>query len=415
MLKPDQRELGQSEVVQRLREQLAAVESVQAFVVEFSFYNVSSEGAEWAVAYSIRGPELDELDRLGRRLVDRLNSIEGFVDVDTNLDLEQPQLFVTIDRERAHDLGLDAATIYSTVYSLIAGREIGSFTAEGKRHDVRIKVLPEQARKPEDIGALMVRTDRGDLVRLDSVVEITHGVGPININRTNRQRSLLLTANLQNLALNRALEAVDQVLSEELPEGYVAKRSGQAEEFQESMASLLFALGLAVLIVFMLLASQFDSLVHPFTIMFALPPAMVGALLALWITGDTLNIMSVIGIILLFGLVTKNSILLVDLTIQKQQGGLDRESALREACPIRLRPILMTAVSMVFGVLPVALALGEGGEARAPMAIATAGGMVTSTLLTLFIVPCVFSYMDRLSGWILRRPAEQNDEEGSEV
>ena len=163
------------------------------------------------------------------------------------------------------------------------------------------------------------------------------------------------------------------------------------------MNSMFFALGLAVLIVYMLLASQFDSLIHPFTIMFALPPALVGALLALLVTGNTINIMSVIGIILLFGLVTKNSILLVDLTIQKQETGLDREAALQLACPIRLRPILMTAVSMIFGVLPVALALGEGGEARAPMAVATIGGMITSTLLTLFLVPVVYSYMDRLA------------------
>ena len=242
----------------------------------------------------------------------------------------------------------------------------------------------------------MVRTDRGDLVRLDNVVDISYAVGPININRTDRQRSLLLTANLDSgLTLDRALEQVDAMLAEELPEGYVAKRSGQAEEYAKSMSSLLFALGLAVLIVYMLLASQFDSLVHPFTIMFALPPAMVGALLALWVTGDTLNIMSVIGIILLFGLVTKNSILLVDLTIQKQAAGMGYEDALRTACPIRLRPILMTAVSMIFGVLPVALALGEGGEARAPMAVATAGGMTTSTVLTLFVVPVIYALIEK--------------------
>jgi len=400
MVKPSQRAAGQKEVVARLREELTAVEEVAARVVEFSFYNVSSEGAEWAVSYSIRGPELDELDRLGRRLVDRLSATEGFVDVDTNLDLEQPQLFVEVDRERAHDLGLDTTTVFSTVYSLVAGREVGSYTTEGKRHDVRIKLRPDQARRPEDIGALMVRTPNGDMIRLDSVVRISHGVGPININRSDQQRSMLLTSNLEGLALNRALETVDGILAEELTEGYIARRTGQAEEFAESMNSLLFALGLAVLIVYMLLASQFDSLLHPFTIMFALPPAMVGALLALWITGDTLNIMSVIGIILLFGLVTKNSILLVDLTIQKQEAGLDREAALREACPIRLRPILMTAVSMIFGVLPVALALGEGGEARAPMAIATAGGMTTSTLLTLFVVPCIYAWTDRFSTWI---------------
>jgi len=288
--------------------------------------------------------------------------------------------------------------VYDTVYALIAGRKVGSFTDRGKRYDVRIKVLPFQALTPEDIGRLQVRSSTGQMVRLDSVVTIRHGVGPINVNRTDRERSVLLTANLEGVPLNRALETVDRILAEELPEGYHAEPTGQAEEYAKSMNSLLFALGLAVIIVYMLLASQFDSLLHPFTIMLALPPALVGALLALFVTGYTINIMSVIGIILLFGLVTKNSILLVDLTIQKQEAGLDREAALRAACPIRLRPILMTAVSMIFGVLPVALAIGEGAEARAPMAVATAGGMTTSTLLTLFVVPVVYAYLDRFAG-----------------
>jgi HAE1 family hydrophobic/amphiphilic exporter-1 len=397
MFKPDEREATQSEVVQRLRRELTAVEGLRSFVIEFSFYNVAGEGGEKALAYSIRGPELDVLDRVSRRVVERLQNEPGFVDVDTNLDLEQPQLFVTVDRERAADLGLDAATIFETVYALIAGREIGSFTDQGKRYDVRIKVHPSQARTPEDIGRLQVRTPSGEMVRLDSVVNIRHGVGPISINRTDRERSVLLTANLEGVPLNRALETVDRILAEELPEGYRARPTGQAQEFAESMNSLLFALGLAVLIVYMLLASQFDSLLHPFTIMLALPPAMIGALLALFLTGYTINIMSVIGVILLFGLVTKNSILLVDLTIQKQETGLDREAALRLACPIRLRPILMTAISMIFGVLPVALAIGEGAEARAPMGVATAGGMMTSTILTLFVVPVVYTYLDRLS------------------
>jgi HAE1 family hydrophobic/amphiphilic exporter-1 len=400
MVKPNQREATQAEVVQRLRRELAKVEGVQTAVIEFSFYNVAGEGGEKALAYSIRGPSLRELDRIGNRVIERLLAEPGFVDLDTNLDLEQPQLFVNVDRERAADLGLDAATIFETVYALIAGREVGSFTDEGKRYDVRIKVHPSQALTPEDIGRLQVRTRTGQMVRLDSVVEIRHGVGPINVNRTNRERSILLTANLEGVVLNRALETVDRILAEELPDGYHAKATGTAEEFAESMNSLFFALGLAILIVYMLLASQFDSLLHPFTIMFALPPAMTGALLALFLTGYTINIMSVIGVILLFGLVTKNSILLVDLTIQKQETGLDREEALRVACPIRLRPILMTAVSMIFGVLPVALAIGEGAEARAPMAVATMGGMITSTFLTLFLVPVVYAYMDRFGSWI---------------
>jgi HAE1 family hydrophobic/amphiphilic exporter-1 len=408
MLKPADREASQSEVVQRLRRDLAVVEGLQARVVEFSFYNIAGEGGDWGLSYSIRGPELDELDRIGRRVVERLSAIPGFVDLDTNLDLEQPQLFVTVDRERARDLGLDAATIFDTVYSLVAGREIGSYTSAGKRYEVWIKVLPSQIRTPEDIGALEVRTPSGQMVRLDSVVQIRHGVGPININRSDRERSVLLTGNLEDIPLNRALETVNQVLAEELPEGYRAKATGQAEEFADAMNSLLFAIGLAILIVYMLLASQFNSLLHPFTIMLALPPAMTGALLGLFLTGHTINIMSVIGIILLFGLVTKNSILLVDLTIQKQQQGMERETALRTACPIRLRPILMTALSMIFGVLPVALALGEGGEARAPMAVATAGGMITSTVMTLYVVPVVYSYMDRLSARLVGRRAEKS-------
>jgi HAE1 family hydrophobic/amphiphilic exporter-1 len=396
MYKPDQREAAQGAVVQRLRRELATVEGLQSQVIEFSFYNVAGEGGEKDLAYSIRGPDLHELDRIGRRVIERLAAEPGFVDLDTNLDLEQPQLFVTVDRERAADLGLDAATIYQTVYALIAGREIGSFTDRGKRYDVRIKIRPSQALTPEDIGRLQVRSRDGQMVRLDSVVQIRHGVGPINVNRTDRERSVLLTANLEEVPLNRALETADRIFAEELPDAYYAKATGLAEEYAESMNSLLFALGLAILIVYMLLASQFDSLLHPFTIMFALPPAMTGALLALFLTGYTINIMSVIGVILLFGLVTKNSILLVDLTIQKQEAGLDREAALRVACPIRLRPILMTAISMIFGVLPVALAIGEGAEARAPMAVATAGGMTTSTFMTLFVVPVVYTYMDRI-------------------
>jgi HAE1 family hydrophobic/amphiphilic exporter-1 len=415
MYKPNQRDTTQQEVVQRLRRELAKIEGLQSSVIEFSFYNVAGEGGEKALAYSIRGPKLSELDRIGRRVMERLAAEPGFVDLDTNLDLEQPQLFVTVDRERAADLGLDAATIYDTVYSLVAGREVGSFTDQGKRYDVRIKVRPSQSLTPEDIGRLQARTKTGQMVRLDSVVEITHGVGPINVNRTDRERSILLTANLEGVVLNRALETVDRVLAEELPDGYYAKATGTAEEYAESMNSLLFALGLAILIVYMLLASQFDSLLHPFTIMFALPPAMTGALLALFLTGYTINIMSVIGIILLFGLVTKNSILLVDLTIQKQETGLDREEALRVACPIRLRPILMTAVSMVFGVLPVALAIGEGAEARAPMAVATAGGMTTSTLLTLFLIPVVYSYMDRIGARLRRREKHGRFEESKQA
>jgi len=398
MLKPSYRDLAQSDVVMRLRRDLAAVDGVRARVVEFSFYQFQGEGGEFgAVQYSIRGPDLATLDRIGRNMIERLAQVPGFVDLDTNLELDQPQLHIEVNRERAHDLGLDAATVYDTVYTLVAGRKVGSYTTAGKRYDVKMKVLPTQARTIADIGALMVRTPSGRMVRLDTVVDVRPAVGPVAINRTDRERSMVLSANLEGLPLNRALQIVEDDLRQELPAGYRFKATGQAEELGKAMSSLLFAIGLAVLIVYMLLASQFNSLLHPFTIMLALPPAAAGALVALFVTGHTINIMSVIGMILLFGLVTKNSILLVDLTIQRQEQGMESEEALRNACPIRLRPILMTSVSMIFGVLPVALAIGEGAESRAPMAVATAGGMLVSTLVTLYLVPVVFTYMDRLT------------------
>ncbi len=403
MVPPRDRHVTQAELVDRLRKRLASVEGAAVRVVEFSFYNAGGQGGDWDLAYTISGPDLETLDAVGRKIVARLESTPGFVDVDTDLDLHQPQVHVTVDRERIHDLGLDTATVFRTVYALIAGRKIGSWTTQGKRYDVIIKTIPEDRLKPADIGALQVRTSSGQMVRLDSLVRIERSTGPVAINRSDRERSLLLTANLQGIALGDALKTLDGILREALPPGFHAKPAGQAEQFAESMGSLLFALGLAVLIVYMVLASQFDSLIHPLTIMLALPPAAAGALVALWATGNTFNIMSMIGIILLFGLVTKNSILLVDLTIQKRAAGLDREAALRAACPVRLRPILMTALSMIFGVLPVALSLGEGAEARAPMAIATAGGMTTSTLLTLFVVPAVYAILDRLQEHLVHR------------
>jgi len=403
MVKPAFRSATQSEIVSRLRSELASVEGIFAGIVEFSFYSIAGEGADYGLAYTLSGPDLATLDRVGRKVAERLAEVGGIVDVDTNLDLHQPQLHITVDRDRAHDLGLNAAAVFNTVYSLIGGREVGSFTDQGKRYEVRIKALPSQVRRPEDVGALQVRTPSGQMVRLDNVVRIRHGSGPININRLDRERSLLLTANLEGLPLSSALEELDKILDEELPDGYRAVPGGQAEEYREAMTELLFALVLAVLIVYMVLASQFNSFLHPLTIMLALPPAGIGALTALFLTGNTLNIMSMIGIVLLLGLVTKNSILLVDFTIQKRAQGLDREAALRAACPIRLRPILMTAVSMIFGVLPVALALGEGAEARAPMAIATAGGMATSTLLTLYVVPSGYALLDRLAEKVMRR------------
>ena len=264
----------------------------------------------------------------------------------------------------------------------------------GERYDVMVQMEEEARRIPSVIDDIHIRSADGMLVPLSSVVRVAETVGPGKITRFNRNRNTVIQANLEGLPLQAALEETDRIADEILPADFETAVTGQTEEMEESFASLSFALILAVLIIYMVLASQFNHFVHPFTIMIALPLSMVGALYSLYLFGMTINLFSIIGIIVLMGLVTKNSILLVDYTNQLRDGGAERREAVIRAGRVRLRPILMTAISMIFGVLPAAVGLGAGSESRRPMAIATAGGMLASTLLTLFVVPAVYLILD---------------------
>jgi HAE1 family hydrophobic/amphiphilic exporter-1 len=234
-------------------------------------------------------------------------------------------------------------------------------------------------------------------------VEIQTGAAPSAITRTNRQRSVTIGANLQGRELGSAIEEAQKVAQEILPVGVTLALSGQAEAMQEGAAQMGLALALGILVIYMVLAAQFESLIHPLTVMLALPLAMTGALGGLWIASHTLNLFSMIGILLLFGLVTKNSILLVDYANQlRREQGMDKVTAMRTAAPVRLRPVLMTAVSMIFGVLPAALGIGPGAETRAPMAVAAATGMFSSMLLTLAVVPVFYILFDDAAEWMRR-------------
>jgi len=280
---------------------------------------------------------------------------------------------------------------------------VGKYKEGGKSYDVRVRLVPLQREKPEDISHLLVRTSTNELVQLSNVVQIKEAVGPDVINRKDRMRSSTIYGNLEGKTLGEALGESKKVAQPVMPQGYSLLEGGQAETMREAIASLAFAFVLAVVITYMVLASQFESFIHPFTIMLALPLSFIGALGCLLLTGSTLNVMSIIGMIMLMGLVTKNSILLVDYTNVLRSQGVARDEAVIRAAPVRLRPILMTAISTIAGVLPVALVLGAGGESRAPMAIATAGGMTTSTLLTLFIVPVVYMVLDDVVEKLRRR------------
>jgi HAE1 family hydrophobic/amphiphilic exporter-1 len=353
---------------------------------------------------AIRGNlELAELDRLAQEMIRRLKERGGFVDMSSSLKLGLPEVRIVPDREKAAGLGVDARSVASAIHMMVGGMDVGVFKEAGRRFDIRMRLEEEDRQDPAQIGNLYVRSNTGDVVELRNLVDIQTGAAPSAITRTNRQRSVTIGANLQGRTLGSAIEEAQKIAKEILPENATLALSGQAEAMQEGARQMGLALGLGILIIYMVLAAQFESLVHPLTVMLALPFAMTGALGGLWITGNTLNLFSMIGILLLFGLVTKNSILLVDYANQLRDGGMDKVTAMRTAAPVRLRPVLMTAVSMIFGVLPAAVGLGPGAETRAPMAIAAGAGMFSSMLLTLIVVPVFYLLFDDAAAWVKRQ------------
>ncbi|MBW2245484.1 MAG: efflux RND transporter permease subunit [Deltaproteobacteria bacterium] len=306
------------------------------------------------------------------------------------------------DREKAAALGVDADTIAAAIQLMIGGMDVGVFKEAGLRYDIRMRLEEASRSDPAAIGRLYVRGSDGGTVELRNLTDVRLGAAPSAITRTNRQRSVTISANLEGKALGAAILDAREIASEILPEEATLVLAGQAQDMAESVKQFGLAIGLGILVVYMVLAAQFDSLIHPLTVMLALPLAMVGALGGLWIFGQTMNIFSLIGIILLFGLVTKNSILLVDYANQLRAQGMSKLEAIQTAAPIRMRPVLMTALSMIFGVLPAALGLGPGAETRVPLATATATGMFSSTLLTLLVVPVFYLVFDDLGESVKR-------------
>jgi HAE1 family hydrophobic/amphiphilic exporter-1 len=348
-----------------------------------------------AFEVQIRGNlPLEELDRLSDELMEALAARGGFVDLDKSLKLGLPELQVVPDREKASALGVNAHDIATAVQLMIGGMDVGVFKEAGLRYDIRMRLEEEGRTDPSAIGRLYVRSRDGGIVELRNLVDVELAAAPSAITRTNRQRSVTVSANLDGKTLGAAIAETRELAEDLLPDEASLALAGRAEDMAESVRQFGVAIGLGILVVYMVLAAQFDSLVHPLVVMLALPLAMVGALGGLWIFGQTLNIFSMIGIILLFGLVTKNSILLVDYANQLRRSGMGRRDAMRAAAPVRMRPVLMTAISMIFGVLPAAVGLGPGAETRVPLAIATATGMLSSTVLTLLVVPVFYLVFD---------------------
>ncbi|MBN1363437.1 MAG: efflux RND transporter permease subunit [Syntrophaceae bacterium] len=361
------------------------------------------------IQYSIRGQDLNSLQKYAKQITMEFSKLPGIVDVDTSLEVGKPEYKVYIDRDKAADLGVDVATIAEAINLLIGGElDIARYKDEkkGKRYDIRVRLNAKDRESSDAMQRIYVRARDGKLVELGNMVNVKEGTGPSVINRVDRQRAITVFASLEGKPLGQAQNELDEIAGRILPADYLPKYQGMAEVMQESFIYLLFALVLGIVMAYMVLASQFESFIHPVTILLSMPLSFIGAFGALFITGKTLNIFSIIGLILLMGLVKKNAILLVDYTNVLRERGLSRREAILQAGPVRMRPILMTTFAMIFGMLPIALAVGEGAETRAPMGIAVIGGLLTSLILTLVVVPAAYDIFDDWQEYFKKKHAK---------
>ena len=395
-LKPrSERDKSQEEIMAELRKAFAGIPGLKTTIEEVAILGGGIRNVP--IQYSIRGGSIDELRKYTREIVAELSKIKGIVDIDTSIEAGKPELSVYIDREKATDMGVSVASVTEAVNLLMSGEvEVTKFkdTAKGRRYDVRMRLDAKDRMSPSDIGRLYVRAVDGKLVELSNIVTIEEGGGPSSISRKDRQRTIWIFANLEGKPLGEAMQELDAISARILPSGYTTGYTGEAEEMGRSFRYLMFALLLGILLAYMVLASQFESLLHPVTILLSMPLSFIGAFAALLIFGKSLSIVSFIGLVLLMGLVKKNAILLVDFTNTLRERGLSRREAILQAGPVRLRPILMTTFAMVFGMLPVALGIGEGADLRAPMGITLIGGLLTSLFLTLAVVPAAYDFFD---------------------
>ncbi len=373
-----------------------------------------SVGGQKQVEFSIQGDDLSELDRLSQRVLERIRPIVGLVDLDSSIKADKPTVDVILKREVASDVGLGVSAIANGLRTLVAGQTVGNWRAQdGESYDVNVRLASEQrARTLDLLGLPFVVGSASDgstrVVRLSQVADVIEGTGPNQINRRNLNREVAISANVYGRSAGEVSSDIRQALDGmRFPPGYRYEFGGSAKNMQESFAYAISALALAIIFIYMILASQFQSFLQPLALMSSLPLTLIGVVLTLMMFGSTMSMFSVIGIVLLMGLVTKNAILLVDFAIRARHGldgeaPLGREAALLLAARVRLRPILMTTLAMVFGMVPLAFALTEGSEQRAPMGQAVIGGVITSSVLTLVVVPVMYCYMDDLANAIRR-------------
>jgi hydrophobic/amphiphilic exporter-1 (mainly G- bacteria), HAE1 family len=406
LLDRGQRERNVDEMAGLLRERLRQVPGITVTHAGL----VDAVGGNKQIEFSILGPDLKELERLSQLVMEKIRPVPGLVDLDSSVKPDKPVIDIDVRRDAASDLGLSVAQIASSLRTLVAGQTVGNWRApDDQTYDVNVRLAPDARTAPQDLERLPFTTGTNAdgsprIVRLNQLASVRESTGPNQINRRDLTREVAVNGNAFGRAAGDISNDIRARLDEiRFPPGYRYQFGGSTKNMKESFGYAVSALAMAVIFIYMILASQFKSFLQPLALMTSLPLTLIGVVLALMTFGSTLSMFSIIGIVMLMGLVTKNAILLVDFAIRMRAQGMERSQALLTAAKVRLRPILMTTLAMIFGMVPLAFALTEGSEQRAPMGQAVIGGVITSSLLTLVVVPVVYCYLDDLAQWLRRR------------
>lgn len=402
----DKRSRSMSQIMDQLR---ITFRNVKNLKVAVQSNQGLGKGDSRPVQIGLRGPELEILNRSAYDLAEAIKQIPGTTDVDISSGQSEPEVQIKLDATRAADAGIDSSIAGDVIQIAFLGKTTThQYNVADSDYDIRVQLQPANRLSIQDVANLRISSKAGTFVRLGDIADVKFSSGPTQIDRESRQRQVIVYANTVGVSTGEVLNKVKEVIPTlNLPIGYTHRFVGQAQMMQDSFKEIGKALLLAIILIYMVLAAEFESFVHPLTIMLSLPFSLVGAILGLLISGKTINMMSLIGIIMLMGLVTKNAILLIDNTIQLRKNGMPIADALVEAGVLRLRPILMTTMAMIFGMMPVALGLGAGAELRSSMGVVLIGGLITSTFLTLIIIPLVYFLIDQIQQSFKDRKSEK--------
>jgi HAE1 family hydrophobic/amphiphilic exporter-1 len=394
----DERRHSADEIIQQLRPTMAQVPGIRAFLQNPPPIRVGGRLSKSQYQYTLQGADIEELYRLAPLLAEKMQALPGFQDVTTDLQLKNPQVNIDIDRDKASTLGVSAEQIEDALYTAYGARQISTIYAATNQFPVIMELEPRHQMDPGALSLIYVRASSGLLVPLNAIATISQGYGPLTVNHSGQLPSVTISFNIRpGFALGDAVEALNQTARELLPPTISANFQGTAQVFESSIRDLGLLLVVAILVIYIVLGILYESFIHPLTILSALPLAGLGALVTLLIFGSELNLYSFVGMILLVGLVKKNGIIMIDFALEAQRVGRKApEDAIYEACVVRFRPIMMTTMAALMGTLPIAIGWGAGGESRQPLGLAVVGGLFFSQMLTLFVTPVFYLYMDSL-------------------